>query len=138
MYEVDDLVPKTDIWDLLKRARVRRGMTQEELADCLGVDQTSVSMMERKVLKNFPDPDRLIKLSSCLGITRTALFRHLGYLEESLPVAQDNSGLFFQMDSLVDELRDVPQPLVTLLHQTIAAAQQISEQLDKSTMPSSK
>ena len=48
----------------LKIARVKRGLTQKELANNIGVTNKYVSLIERKNLK--PSPVIMEKISNCL------------------------------------------------------------------------
>ena len=123
-----------DIWDLFKRTRIRKGMTQEELADCMGFDQTYISYIERGMLKNPPNPEVVTKFCDCLGISRNAVLRQMGWLDASPPRHLDNAGIFFQLDSLTDELK-IPDQLKQLIHNTIATAQQLSESADDEDSP---
>lgn len=67
-----------DIYERIKLMRKQRGMSQEELADRVGVSRQAVSKWESGL--NIPDPDKIILLSSVLGVTTDYLL--LGKEEE--------------------------------------------------------
>lgn len=68
-----------DIYERIKLMRKQRGMSQEELADRVGVSRQAVSKWESGL--NIPDPDKIILLSSVLGVTTDYLL--LGKEEEN-------------------------------------------------------
>ena len=51
----------------LKRARVLKGLNQEELANILGVKQASISQFERG--ERIPTPGRLKKIAEALDVS---------------------------------------------------------------------
>lgn len=51
----------------LKEARTRRKLTQEQLEDASGVDQSIISRIERGIVTN-PEFDTVRKLAGALGI----------------------------------------------------------------------
>ena len=55
---------RDDFGDILKDARRRRGITQEQLSDIMGVDRTYVCKIEREV--KMPPMSIAIKLSHAL------------------------------------------------------------------------
>ncbi|MBZ0134990.1 MAG: helix-turn-helix domain-containing protein [Planctomycetes bacterium] len=59
----------------LKRARLKAGLTQEELAFKANVHRTYVSMLERG--KGSPTLDTLMNLCSAMGIKASDLVRRL-------------------------------------------------------------
>ena len=58
----------------LKKLRVRRGLTQDELAKLPGVKRTTVTQWETGT--NHPRATMLIKLAKVLRCTVDALLRH--------------------------------------------------------------
>ncbi|MCA8936836.1 MAG: helix-turn-helix transcriptional regulator [Planctomycetes bacterium] len=59
----------------LKKARLKAGLTQEELAFRADVHRTYVSMLERE--KGSPTLDTLMKLCAALGIRASDMVRRL-------------------------------------------------------------
>ena len=56
----------------IKECRQKAGITQEQLAEKLGVGQSTVAMWENG--KNSPQSDKLPKLAEALGCTVNDLF----------------------------------------------------------------
>lgn len=59
----------------LKKARLKAGLTQEELAFRANVHRTYVSMLERD--KGSPTLDTLMKLCAALGIRASDMVRRI-------------------------------------------------------------
>lgn len=57
------------IGELIRKYRKQRGMSQKDLADCMGVDFQVVSDYERG--RRVPGIDLLIKFCECLNISLT-------------------------------------------------------------------
>jgi len=57
---------------MIRKKREAKGLTQDQLADALGVDQTAVSQWERGV--TLPRADKLPELAKLLGCTIDELF----------------------------------------------------------------
>ena len=60
----------------IKEFREKKGLTQQELADILGIHKMTLSKYERN--KNFPEYDKLVKIAIILEVTPNDL---LGYKE---------------------------------------------------------
>lgn len=60
----------------LKEIRIKKGLTQKDMADILGVNQVSISRFERETRKL--DQDQIVKLSLALEVTPDEL---LGFEE---------------------------------------------------------
>ena len=56
----------------IQEIRRNRGITQEKLAETLGMDVTSLSKIE--IGKNYPKPETLEKISEALGVEPEVLF----------------------------------------------------------------
>ena len=56
----------------LRRSRMKRGYSQQQLADKLKVERSTVSNWETD--RRMPDIDMMARLSECLGISRDELF----------------------------------------------------------------
>lgn len=61
----------------LRQLRIERGMSQEELADLVGINRNYVGMIERR--ENSPTVDMLERLSQALEIEPASLFEHDGH-----------------------------------------------------------
>jgi transcriptional regulator with XRE-family HTH domain len=59
----------------IRELRKRRGLTQEQLAEKLGVDQKHMSKIE--LGKSYPSLDRLILISESLGVSLPDLFEFM-------------------------------------------------------------
>ena len=59
----------------LKKARLKAGLTQEELAFRADVHRTYVSMLERE--KGSPTLDTLMKLCAALGVRASDMVRRI-------------------------------------------------------------
>lgn len=57
----------------LKKLREEKGLSQTELAELLGVDQSSVCLWERG--KTFPRNKTAVRLADVLGCTLDELYR---------------------------------------------------------------
>lgn len=57
----------------IKKYRLKRGMTQEELAEKLGVNRVSISYWERGL--SLPKGSRLLDVSTVLGVSVDKLLR---------------------------------------------------------------
>jgi len=53
--------------ETLKRLRKQAGLTQKQLADCIGVTKSVVSYYELQ--ERYPSPEVLIKLSRIFGVS---------------------------------------------------------------------
>ncbi len=58
---------------IIKDLRIKRGITQRELAEMCGVHQTAVSQWEKG--RTLPDKDSLIKLSDIFGVSLDTLMK---------------------------------------------------------------
>lgn len=57
----------------IKKYRLKRGLTQEELAEKLGVNRVSISYWERGLA--LPKGSRLLDVSTALGVSVDKLLR---------------------------------------------------------------
>lgn len=58
--------------DVLKVARIRKGITQKELAVSIGVTSKYISLIESKDIK--PSPNIMQKIASCVDVPVQELF----------------------------------------------------------------
>ena len=56
----------------LKKLRIKKGLTQEQVAEKLNIAERNISKIECG--DNFPRPDKLSKLATILGVTVQDLF----------------------------------------------------------------
>lgn len=66
--------------NIIKRLRIRKGLTQAELAEICSVHQTAVSQWENG--RTLPDKQTLIKLSDFFGVSVDMLMGVEGTLEK--------------------------------------------------------
>jgi transcriptional regulator with XRE-family HTH domain len=66
--------------DAVQLHRERRGLTQQELAQRLGVRQQTISRWESGLA--LPGPKRVLAVEDELGLERGSLLRVIGYLPE--------------------------------------------------------
>lgn len=62
----------------LRNERLRRGITQSEVAARIGVGQTAVAAWENAV--SIPDPLTVFTVERAIGMRPGRLSRHLGYV----------------------------------------------------------
>lgn len=72
--KVDEYIDKTEVTTVnIKKAREKAGLTQQELADKLGVGQSAVAMWESQ--KALPRTDKLPVLAKVLKCSVSALLK---------------------------------------------------------------
>lgn len=72
--KVDKYIDKTEVTTVnIKKAREKAGLTQQELADKLGVGQSAVAMWESQ--KALPRTDKLPVLAKVLKCSVSALLK---------------------------------------------------------------
>lgn len=72
--KVDNNIDKTEVTTVnIKKAREKAGLTQQELADKLGVGQSAVAMWESQ--KALPRTDKLPVLAKILKCSVSALLK---------------------------------------------------------------
>lgn len=72
--KVDKYIDKTEVTTVnIKKAREKAGLTQQELADKLGVGQSAVAMWESQ--KALPRTDKLPALAKVLKCSVSALLK---------------------------------------------------------------
>lgn len=84
-----------DIGSKIKRARLEKKLTQEQIAELLGVSRQTISNWENE--KSYPDIISVIELSSLYSISLDDLLkgdeRMMEHLEESTNVVKSNQKL---------------------------------------------
>ena len=91
------------ISDRIKQARVRKGLSQRDLADRVGVSAMALSKYERGLMK--PGSDVLLRLAKALDVNVGYFFRP-AIVEEIEPAYRKTSLGKKQMQSLEEEIRD--------------------------------
>ena len=74
----------------LRLGRLQKGMTQEELAECLGVTPQSVSKWERG--ESIPDVLTLVELAQIFGVTVDDLLKDHNALPETIGKVEQAMG----------------------------------------------
>ena len=84
-----------DIGSKIKRARLEKKLTQEQIAELLGVSRQTISNWENE--KSYPDIISVIKMSECYDVSLDYLLKgeqkmntYYEYLEESTNVVKSN------------------------------------------------
>ena len=85
-----------DIGSKIKAARIEKKLTQEQIAELLGVSRQTISNWENQ--KSYPDIISVIKMSECCDVSLDYLLkgeqkmkRYYDYLEESTNVVKSNT-----------------------------------------------
>ncbi|MDK6805416.1 helix-turn-helix transcriptional regulator [Aerococcus sp. UMB7834] len=83
------------IGELLREARLQSGMTQEGVAEAIGVSRQSVSNWEND--KTYPDVINIIRLSDLYQVSLDVLLKgsedYMGHLDESTDIVKSNRNL---------------------------------------------
>lgn len=64
---------KRNFGNKLREIRVRKGLTQEKLSECIGIQPENYSRIENGLA--FPKPENITKISEVLGIEVAELFQ---------------------------------------------------------------
>ena len=85
-----------DIGSKIKAARIEKKLTQEQIAELLGVSRQTISNWENG--KSYPDIISVIKMSECYDVSLDYLLKgeqkmktYYDYLEESTNVVKSNT-----------------------------------------------
>jgi transcriptional regulator with XRE-family HTH domain len=100
----------------IKEIRKARGLTQEQLAEMIDVEQKHVSRIESG--KNYPTIDRLEKISAALNVPLMGFFDFL-HLEDDDEVAVNLEAMLMELD------RDSRKIAYRLIRATIKALKDI-------------
>jgi transcriptional regulator with XRE-family HTH domain len=73
---------RTEFGNRVRVARTRRGLTQSQLGERLGVKRSAVSGWEKG--RSTPPQDRLYEMADALGITADWLLGRQGRIEDAL------------------------------------------------------
>lgn len=83
------------IGELLKEARLQAGMTQEKVAEAIGVSRQSISNWEND--KTYPDVINVIALSELYQVSLDYLLKgsknYMKHLDESTDIVKSNKAL---------------------------------------------
>ena len=89
-----------DIGSKIKAARLKKKMTQEQVAELLGVSRQTISNWENE--KSYPDIISVIKMSDCYEVSLDYLLKgeqtmktYYEYLEESTNVVKSNQKMIW-------------------------------------------
>ena len=89
-----------DIGSKIKAARLEKKLTQEQVAEILGVSRQTISNWENE--KSYPDIISVIKMSDCYEVSLDYLLKgeqkmktYYDYLEESTNVVKSNQKMIW-------------------------------------------
>ncbi len=105
-----------DFSDRLQNLRVKRGITQTELAKKLDVKQQTISQYEKGLL--FPKMDILVKLAEILNVQIGFLIRGATIDSGSKEFSDDIVKLLELYDSLPTEKKNISIELLKVLKDT--------------------
>lgn len=107
----------------LKALRKAKGLTQEALAEAVGVTGTSIAHIETK--RTWPNPDTITSIAVALEVPEEALFRLT--TKPSLVVASDR-----------DFLRDILKALPSLDNDGLEAVFRVADRFAKTASANQK
>lgn len=102
-------------------SRKRRGMTQQQLADVVGLTGASISAYENDGLKNGPDPATLIKISEALNAPEI-LIHHC----DTCPVRQH---IMLKLFPDLNNIRRDPAVIISRLRKEMLEAAEAADRL---------
>ena len=102
-----------DVGDLIKQARTAKGMTQEELAEKVGVQKSAVAKWENGRVSEIKRTN-LMKLAMALGLDAVQL---LGDSEKQQKSTAADGGLSKEKSELIDYIKSLPEEKIQLLLQ---------------------
>lgn len=85
----------------IRELRKARGLTQDQLADFLGVEQKYISLIEHG--KSYPALDRLVRIAEVLQVTLPSLFDFAHHAPEAL----STEALVKRVDGMSDHERQL-------------------------------
>lgn len=98
---------RSDIGSIIKKARLLKGYTQEELAEKVGVQKSAVAKWENGRVSEIKRSN-LGKLAEALGLDPASLVGDYNIEETEKPTAADD-GLSESVRKLIDFARTVPE-----------------------------
>ncbi len=114
---------------ILKELRTEKGLTQGELAKCLGISQDSISLWEKG--KRVPDTQYVIQFADFFNVSTDYLLGRTDELGGVLMPAPAND-LSSEERKLVEDYRGLGKPLKDLLQSMIRTWQ--SDELPASSL----
>lgn len=109
------------IGDVIKEARIAKGLTQDELGEMVGLKKSAISKYESGQIVNIKR-STLQKLAIVLGLKGSDLVSDIEELEstdEVKPTADDDDGLSENMLKLIDFAKTVPEEKASLVLQVM-------------------
>lgn len=104
--------------ELVRDARARKKMTQEEMADHMGVERNWLAAVETGRIE-LPSPDRFELLERHLGVTREEMLRAAGYLgperEADLFAVISRIAALDDLTDRIAALRSLPPPVFAVI-----------------------
>ena len=108
-----------NVADLIKQARLQRGMTQEELADKVGVKKSAIAKWENGRVSEIKRSN-LKNLAAALGLAPTQLLGNdiAGMYEQKEPV-NTLDGFTENQKKLIDFVQTVPEDKAEMILRVI-------------------
>lgn len=101
----------------IKSLRKEMGLSQQELAERVGVDQTSISCWELD--KCLPNTDKLLALAEVFNVSTDYV---LGVSQYHFPVNVGRDNMFtFEELKIIEDYRSLPQDVQQTVKQTLTA-----------------
>lgn len=92
---VNSLIDLRELGRRVKALREAKGWTQDQLAECSGVPQGTISRIERGRLKRQPSLENIVRLAKALGVRTSMLLA-----EEPLLLDEDAQRVLLAMEHM--------------------------------------
>lgn len=114
------VAPRTvTIGQYVRNRRRVLGMTQQELADALGWEQTTISHLELGRRKGIPEPWQLNELARVLRVSVFDMLKAVGYRDEEEVATEPEPVQVFTQMAVEVEGADLPEGLRGLMLEQI-------------------
>ncbi len=107
-----------DVGSLIKQARLAKGMTQEELAEKVGVKKSAVAKWENGRVSEIKRSN-LKMLSEALGIAPVRLLGDYSQFVNNKKPTDDDDGLSENVRKLIDFAKSVPEDKAAMVLQVM-------------------
>lgn len=104
-----------EVGALIKKARLERGLTQEELGNLVGVQKSAIAKYESGRVVNIKR-STLQKLAQALCLKPSSLVGDAEHVQKGKPTADDD-GLSDDMKQLIEKIKTLPADKVEMLLQ---------------------
>lgn len=95
---------KIDLGNIIKRARLKKGLSQCEIAQMIGVTSSLISRWESN--KRTPETYDLLKLTNILDIGSALFLSSNNHVDEDIPPV-----VLKKLEELTSEIRDLKEKL---------------------------